>query len=131
MKRILFYLAICSFLVISCKAFSQDGPKITIDPETWDLGEIELGAIKEKIFMIENSGDKDLVIESIFASCGCLEAKLVSYKIKPKKTAELKVTYNSLGKPIGEDGKSLFIFSNDTLNPKLEIVVTVKIVPKK
>jgi hypothetical protein len=131
MKKLLFYLAIFAFLVISCKAFSQDGPKITINPETWDLGEIELGAIKEKIFLIENSGDKDLTIESIFASCGCVSSELSKHEIEPKQTGELKVTYNSLGKPLGRDGKSLFIFSNDPLNPKLEVAITVKIVPKK
>jgi len=123
MHRALFFLLIHFIFIGSMVACAQAGPKIKVDSDYWDFGEIMEGQIEEKIFHVENIGDKDLVIENAFTSCGCTTVKISSYRLSPHQKAELKVTYNSKGKIKGKDSKDIYITSNDPLNPKIKITI--------
>ncbi len=128
-KKVFF---IVSFLaLIAPGLLAEVGPQIKITPEEWDLGEIAEDKVKEKIFIVENSGDQDLIIESIFTGCGCTETEISAYEIAPNQEEELKVTYNPKGKNPGEDQGDVFIFSNDPLKPKTEISIRAQIIPDK
>lgn len=43
-----------------------------------DLGKVKVGSVNQHYFVIENTGDRPLIIESLKASCGC------TTPIKPK-----------------------------------------------
>jgi hypothetical protein len=128
MKVRLFLLLVGFIFFLGLAGYKKIGPKIRIEPEYWDFGKIERGRVVEKVFLVKNIGDEDLVIESVFTSCGCVTAQLASYYIPPNQEAELKVTYNSEGMAEGEDVKDVYIISNDPSLSKIKIRIRIHIV---
>jgi len=109
-------------------AFAKTGPKISIDTKYWDFGNVREGATEEKIFIVENTGDEDLIIEMVFTDCGCTKADISSKRITPGGKAELKVAYNTKGKSLGQDSKNIYVVSNDLLNPEIRITIAAVVV---
>ena len=103
--------------------FAKTGPKISLDTKYWDFGNIQEGTTEEKVFTVENTGDEDLIIESVFTNCGCTTANISSKLIVSEGKAELKVVYNTKGKSSGRDSKDIYIKSNDPLSPKIKITI--------
>jgi rhodanese-related sulfurtransferase len=123
------YSFIAFFVFLNLGAVSaKTGPKISIDAQYWDFGNVPEGSIAEKIFTVKNLGDEDLIIERVITDCGCTTADISSKQIVPKSSAELKAIYNTKGKPYGQDSKNIYIFSNDSLNPKAKITVVAEII---
>ena len=125
-KEIVCLAVIFTFLNLGM-TFAKAGPKISIDTKYWDFGNIQEGKIEQKVFIIENAGDEDLIIESVFTDCGCTTVDISSKRIMPKGKAELKVTYNTKNKSLGNDSKGVYVISNDSLNPKIKISVEATI----
>lgn len=108
-------------------SFAKTGPKISLDDKYWDFGNVGEGLIVEKVFIVENVGGEDLIIEMVFTDCGCTTADISSKRIIPKGKAELKVVYNTKGKSTGKDSKNIYIVSNDLSNPKIKITIEATI----
>lgn len=64
------------------------------------------------IFKFKNTGDRPLVIEQAFASCGCTVPSYSQEPVGPGKKGEVKVVYNGKGKFPGEFKKTITVRSN-------------------
>ncbi|MFN8436642.1 MAG: DUF1573 domain-containing protein [Cytophagales bacterium] len=83
----------------------------------FEKSEIELGVINESetptniVFNFKNTGNKDLVIENVETSCGCILVSYPENKIKPDSSGVLKVSVNTKNRP-GFFNKSITINAN-------------------
>jgi Skp family chaperone for outer membrane proteins len=75
------------------------------------FGEIKEGAAVTKIYKLKNIGKKRLMIEKVEGSCGCTVAEWPRYPVEPGENAEIKITFNSLGKR-GVQDKTITVTAN-------------------
>ena len=72
---------------------------ISLDKKVYDFGTVNEGDLVETSFFVTNSGKTDLVITRAKGSCGCTVPTWPKEPIKPGKTGEIKVKFNTNGKP--------------------------------
>ena len=72
---------------------------ISLDKKVYDFGTVNEGDIVETSFVVTNSGKTDLVITNAQGSCGCTVPTWPKAPIKPGETGEVKVKFNTSGKP--------------------------------
>lgn len=72
---------------------------ISFDKKEYNFGTVNEGDIVETTYLVTNSGKTDLVITNAKASCGCTVPVWPKEPIKPGKTGEIKVKFNTSGKP--------------------------------
>jgi hypothetical protein len=72
---------------------------ISFDKKEYDFGTVNEGDIVETSYLVTNSGKTDLVITNAKASCGCTVPIWPKNPIKPGATGEVKVKFNTSGKP--------------------------------
>ena len=68
-------------------------PKIVFAETEYDFGKVSAGAEKTCTFDFINDGGKDLVIERIYASCGCTTTTAGSMVVKPSQVKENRHTF--------------------------------------
>ena len=124
-------IAITGFFIIkNIQNNLTQEPQISLSEEEWNFGRLREDEKSEHIFIIRNTGGKELIIDRVRAACGCTATMLSDDHILPGKSAELKTTFN----PRGYDGnvkKSIYIESNDPENPRvrLDIIADVETIP--
>jgi hypothetical protein len=97
------------------------GPRIAVDPPSFDFGRSLPQKALTREFSLRNFGDQDLLIESVSTSCGCAVADTLAKKIvKPGGSHPLRVTLTTPQGP-GPIVKSVVVRSNDPTRPLLEI----------
>ena len=69
------------------------------DNNIFDFGTIKEGDKASHVFKFKNTGDKPLIIENAFGSCGCTVPKFPREPIMPGASGEISVEFNSEGKP--------------------------------
>lgn len=124
-------------------------PKIKIDPENFDFGDVSMANGKvNKIFKIKNEGDADLKLSNIHTSCMCTTATLAidgkkspsfgmqghgqtfsfwSETLGPGQTADLEVTFdpNAHGPDAtGPITRAIYLHSNDNNQEDAKSTIT-------
>jgi len=132
-KNIIFFIIIVIIvvtgsIVIYGNISSKSGrsPQITISEEEWDFGLVKSEEKPTHVFTIKNKGNEDLVIERVWASCGCVQTSISTNRILPGKSAEIKATFNTVGYE-GKLEKLIYIKSNDPEQPEKKIKLRVDI----
>ena len=118
-KTVFIAVALIAFVVTSCKKenastkvkteniesaaerdaeISKGSPVIEWDKTEHDFGTLDAGEKVETVFVLTNTGEGDLVITGARGSCGCTVPQWPKDAVKPGKTAEIKVVFNSRGK---------------------------------
>ncbi len=106
-SKILFFFL--SLLLLSNKNFAQ--PVLFIEELNYNFEQIAEGAIAKHDFVIKNTGDKPLVINSVRASCGCTTPFWTKEPILPGQSGIVSAAYNSQNRP-GAFKKSISVFTN-------------------
>jgi hypothetical protein len=117
------------FLVQAVVIGQTVGPQIASPESLFDFGEISEGEIVTHEFEIYNSGDEDLVISKVKASCGCTAAQPEKDLLKSGESTKVNVTFNSARRS-GIQKKYVYVFSNDKINPQYRLGFTVNILKK-
>jgi hypothetical protein len=92
------------------KEVPADGPKISVDKEFHDYGEIDQGADGTCVFTITNTGNAPLIISLCKGSCGCTVPVCTKEPIAPGASTEVSVKYDT--KRLGLINKTVTITSN-------------------
>jgi len=101
-------------------------PQISISEEEWDFGKVKPGTQPQHKFIITNKGNEDLIIERVWASCGCVQVSIFDNRILPGKSADLQAIFNTAGY-VGMLEKIIYIKSNDPEEPEKKIKVKVDV----
>lgn len=97
------------------------GPRIAIEPASFDFGKTVQNKTLSKEFTIRNLGTEDLVIDQITTSCGCTAAVPGEKTIKPGGTTPLHVELQTRTM-IGKMERQVMVRSNDPTNHNLQLV---------
>ena len=109
-------------------AVSPSGPRITIEPASFDFGAALPGKTLNKEFLIRNFGGSDLVIESVSTTCGCTVGQLDTRTLKPGMAVPLRVSLETRTYS-GALQRAVLIRSNDPTKALLEVRVLALVQP--
>ena len=111
MKRILFLLIVI-FASGMVSAQQREASITVVGESVFDFGDIkESDGSASHSFVLLNNGELPLVISRVVASCGCTMPEWTKEPIAPGKTSELKVTYDTAGRP-GPFTRTISVYSN-------------------
>ena len=105
-------------------------PKIQMEEDSYDFGDIIQGELVAHEFVVRNIGNDKLLINSAKGSCGCTVPVWPKEPILPGEEATIKVTFNSAGRE-GVQRKTVTLVTNVIPNTK---VITIKgnvVIPNK
>ena len=132
-KNIFFFILIVIIIVAGSIVISGNflnksvrPPQISISEEEWDFGKVKPGTQSQHKFIITNKGTEDLIIERVWASCGCVKTSIFINHILPGKSADLQTIFNA-GGYVGMLEKIIYIKSNDPEIPEKQIKLKVDI----
>ena len=105
-------------------------PKIQMDEESYDFGDIIQGESVTHDFIIKNIGNDKLLINSAKGSCGCTVPVWPKEPILEGEESTIKVTFNSAGKK-GRQNKTVTLVTNAIPNTKVITINGNVIIPEK
>lgn len=91
-------------------SFALAGPEIKFTDMSHDFGTIPQGTPVTYEFEFTNSGDAELVLLSVDASCGCTTPEWPKAPIAPGETGIIKATFNAAAD--GPFSKSITVMTN-------------------
>ncbi|MEW5875679.1 MAG: DUF1573 domain-containing protein [Candidatus Zixiibacteriota bacterium] len=101
------------------------GPRVGVNGETFDFGEVPQKATVSHVFWLKNVGDEVLVIEKMVPNCGCTQAPLETNKANPGDSIRVEMIFAS-GYFDGVVTKFTQVVSNSTGRaPALTFTATV------
>jgi hypothetical protein len=104
------------------------GPRITIEPLSFDFGPALQDKTLTKEFLIKNFGSSDLVIESVSTTCGCTVGHLDTRTLKPGMSVPLRVSLETRNYP-GALQRAVLVRSNDPTKALFEVRVQAQVQP--
>ncbi len=132
--------------VASYNMDDPEAPKIEMQEETYDFGDIDLDYVASHEFKITNIGKNPLVITGIITSCHCTSAVLKisglsdspefgmhalsgwKGEIAPGVEANLEVIYKPAEMPVkGQVSRVITFSSNDPTSKEVQLEVTAKV----
>lgn len=96
--------------------------EISFTNEEHDFGRLIQGEVVSHIFRYTNTGNADLIISKISASCGCTASKYTQGVVKPGEEGTVEVSFDSNGQR-GIQNKTISVLTNG--NPSA-VVLRVK-----
>lgn len=128
MKKLSFILFFS--IVLNGIAFSQSVPKMQFKKNVHDFGTIkeEIGTVSTQ-FEFTNTGKSPLIIQRVFASCGCTTSNYTKEPILPGKSGKIDATYSTIARP-GTFNKTITVYTNV---PDTVYVLSIKgnVTPRK
>jgi hypothetical protein len=119
--------AFAVLLATTVSAEEARGPRIRVDPESFDFGSVLPDRPLSKEFRLRNLGDELLVIERISKTCGCTEATARNSRLAPGATTPLLVQFTTPGTP-GRVEEQVVLRSNDPETPSVVIRLSATVV---
>tara|TARA_B100001758_G_C18366198_1_gene588619 strand:- start:1084 stop:1536 length:453 start_codon:yes stop_codon:yes gene_type:complete len=105
-------------------------PKIHMEEDSYDFGDIIQGELVAHEFVVRNIGDDKLLINSAKGSCGCTVPVWPKEPILPGEEGTIKVTFNSAGRE-GIQRKTVTLLTNVIPNTKVITINGNVIIPNK
>ena len=99
------------------------------DETSYDWGTIAEGDKMTHVFKFKNTGTNDMIISDAHGSCGCTVPEWPKEPIKPGKSSQIKVIFDSKGKA-GDQSKSVTITAN-TEPTNMVLMIKGKVTPKE
>ena len=91
-----------------------------LDSTYQDLGTVKEGPQVDIVFKFKNTGDKNLLIENVTASCGCTIVEKPQEPFAPGQVGSIKAKFTTQNH-VGQNDKSIFVSSNAKVNPDQEL----------
>lgn len=105
------------------------GPKIEIEVEYFDMGEIESDEIAEDFIRVFNRGESNLIIAKVTTECNCTEGVMLDQVIPAGGEGVLRVTVHPSRIKGYDSTKTLTLFTNDPNTPKANIKISAVVKP--
>ena len=114
-------------LVAWAESGSAPRPRLKLSETTHSFGEVNQGSKVVHDFVVENTGDADLIISKIIPGCGCTAASASSDPIVPGSKNTIHVEFDTSGFS-GQKTKDIMVYTNDIDNTALKLALQGKIV---
>lgn len=106
-NKILYFFPL--LLILLNQTLAQ--PVVEFEELNYDFGQIQEGNIAMHDFVVKNTGNQPLIINSVRASCGCTTPYWTKEPIQPGKSGVISAAYNSTNRP-GTFKKSINVVTN-------------------
>ena len=106
----------------------EGAASISFDKTEYDFGTVDEGEVVKVTYKVTNTGKTDLVITNAQPSCGCTVPVWPKEPIKPGETADLKVEFNTAGKP-NKQMKTITLTTNTAVGREV-VKLSGSVVPK-
>lgn len=104
-------------LIPALAAAIAAGPEVEFDKIVHDFGRVTVGdGALSCSFIVTNTGDSPLLIQSVVSSCGCTDVKWTRTEIAPGGTGTIEATYSNDEGPYPFD-KSLTVYTSAARKP--------------
>ena len=94
-----------------------------------DFGKVIQGEVVSYSFKFKNTGNADLVIAKVSASCGCTAGDYPRTPVRPGEEGAIEVSFNSAGKQ-GFQSKDLTIAANTQPSNTVLVIKAIVIIPE-
>lgn len=108
---------------------NTSGPEISFERNRFSFGQIYHAEKVTHDYTFTNTGDRDLMITSVRASCGCTTPTFSKDPVAPGETGVISVLYNSVGKQ-GTQKATIRVGSNDPANPEVVLYLSGRVLVK-
>jgi hypothetical protein len=127
-RRRLALLGVAALLAAGAAAEDEPppGPRIRVEPESFDFGKALPDKVLRREFSVRNFGDAPLVIEGVSTTCGCTAALTASSRVDPGGSTTLRVTFETR-RYTGRVERQVLVRSNDPKTPVLRVKVSVTV----
>jgi len=102
------------------------GPRIAVEPASFDFGAALTNKTLTKEFRIKNFGTTELVIENVSTTCGCTVGQLETKNIKPGQSVPLTVSLQTR-ESTGLLQRAVLVRSNDPTRALVEVKVQANV----
>ncbi len=103
-------------------------PRIKFNHVKWDFGKVEEGPEVKHLYRFTNTGNSDLKIERVQASCGCTGAEAEGRNVVPPgERGAIRVAYHTNGRP-GHTIKTVTVVTNDPDNQQVVLTFEADVV---
>ncbi len=127
------YLVLTMFLLtVVLTACSVAKPQISLEMSEFDFEDVVNGEIVTKDVVVTNSGQSDLVVETVTTTCGCTTATLNPMSIPAGGTATLHIEFDSGAhgpELTGQIMRQVILISNDPEQPEATVELVANILP--
>ncbi len=96
---------------------------------THDFGKVKEGEKVVHVYEFKNTGDADLLLQKVRASCGCTTPKYDKQPVRPGKIGHIEVAFNTKGRP-GMQRKNVTVTTN-TEPPATVLSFTCEVIPSE
>ena len=127
MRRRSVLVALAGLVATAASAEEARGPRVRVEPESFDFGRVLPRRTLRKEFRLRNLGDDALVIERISRSCGCTAASTEVTALPPGESTPLRITVETRDAS-GTVEHEVLVRSNDPETPTLEIRLRATVV---
>lgn len=111
-------------------ARGEMGPRLSVEPPTFDFGRALQQRVLKKRFQLRNYGDRELVIDALQTDCGCTAALLAEQDrtLTPGAAATLEVSLETRAS-VGRVVRHVLILSNDPERKTFELTLAADVEP--
>jgi hypothetical protein len=122
---------ILPILLLICTLISaqEKTAHISVNKEKHDFGKAIEGETLNYDFILSNTGNGDLILKTVRASCGCTAVQPDKLELKPGESTKLHVEFNTTERE-GEQQKYIFIYSNDPSKKELRLAVAANVLSR-
>jgi hypothetical protein len=125
-RRAVAALAALLFAAGAWAADDVEAPRIRVEPESFDFGNVLPGKTLRKEFTIRNFGNGPLEIENVSTTCGCTAALAGTKRVEPGGSTPLRVTFQTR-RFSGKVERRVLVRSNDPETPLFEVKVSATV----
>ena len=98
-----------------------------LDSTMQNLGMVKEGQVVEVSYRFKNSGNKNLVIENVSASCGCTVPEKPEKPFAPGEEGVIRAKFDSRGRGKGIAEKMVYVKANTNPQSSIELKFKVEI----
>jgi hypothetical protein len=124
-RKIFLWFVLCLLPIMTT---AGTGPRIHLDQDRFDYGDVLYGDEVHAEFAVKNTGDQPLVIEKIRTTCGCTKAVSGSKTIPPGESTTISVAFDTKGLKSGKKRKRVFVHTNDPAQPVVEFPIEATVI---
>lgn len=108
----------------------QRVPQITFEKTAHDYGRLIMGEKVSYSFKFTNTGNADLIISNVSASCGCTVPRFTSDPVKPGESGNVTVVFDSHNRR-GFQNKTVDVITNTNPNRTVLSVQATIVTPDR
>ncbi len=107
----------------------KNAPVLEVNEKTHDFGEINPSVKAIYDFVVTNTGEDNLIIRKVKASCGCTAATPEKKVLAKGESTKIHVEFDPRGKS-GRQSKTITVITNDPKNSNVLLRITGNITPQ-